>query len=89
MIAGGAKRVWLQMTVGKQFTQMDTNGDGKLTRDEVPMSSAFDAWDREQYGIVTSEQFASSATLNLVLASGLAVQQALEGRTPRNFAIAR
>ncbi len=57
VIAGGAKRVWLQLTVGKQFTQMDSNGDGKLTRDEVPASSPFDAWDHEQHGVVTSEQF--------------------------------
>ena len=57
VIVGGAKRVWLQMTVGWQFTQMESNGDGKLTRDEVPSASSFDAWDREQYGVVTSEQF--------------------------------
>lgn len=57
LIAGGVKRVWLQMTVGKQFSQLDANGDGKLTRDEVPPSSPFDAWDREQYGVVTAKQF--------------------------------
>ncbi|MCL4201635.1 MAG: VCBS repeat-containing protein [Pirellulaceae bacterium] len=57
VIAGGAKRVWLQMTVGKQFTQLDSNGDGKLTHEEVPATSPFNAWDREQYGVVTSEQF--------------------------------
>ena len=57
IIAGAAKRVWLQMTVGKQFTQMDANGDRKLTRDEVPPSLPFDKWDTEKYGIVSSDQF--------------------------------
>jgi len=57
LITGGATRVWLQMTVGKQFSKLDANGDGRLTRDEVPSSSPFDAWDREQYGAVTASQF--------------------------------
>ena len=56
-LAGGAKRVWLQVTVGKQFAKLDSNGDGKITRDEVHPSSPFDAWDHEQHGIVTANQF--------------------------------
>jgi hypothetical protein len=56
-LAAGAKHVWLQVTVGKQFANLDSNGDGKLTRDEVHPSSPFDAWDHEQHGIVTANQF--------------------------------
>jgi hypothetical protein len=54
IVTGGAKRLWREITVGKLFAQFDSNGDGKLTRDEVPPSSPFDAWDREQHGYVTA-----------------------------------
>ena len=35
---------------------MDRNGDGKLTREEVPQTLPFDPWDANQDGVVTLEE---------------------------------
>jgi hypothetical protein len=40
----------------ERFKQLDRNGDGKLTRDEVPSSLPFDEWDTNKDGVVTLDE---------------------------------
>jgi hypothetical protein len=42
--------------VAERFKQLDRNGDGKLTRDEVPQNLPFDQWDTNKDGVVTLEE---------------------------------
>ncbi len=43
------------------FKQMDANGDGKLTKDEMPefMAAGFDAMDKDASGDVSMEEWMS------------------------------
>jgi hypothetical protein len=42
--------------VAERFKQLDRNGDGKLTRDEVPQNLPFGQWDANKDGVVTLEE---------------------------------
>ena len=46
-----------QATLNARFRGRDRNGDGKLTRDEVPQTIPFDQWDANKDGVVTLEEF--------------------------------
>jgi hypothetical protein len=43
-------------SLDERFKQLDKNGDGKLTRDEVPQTMPFDQWDANKDGVVTLEE---------------------------------
>jgi len=42
-----------------QFKQLDRNGDGNLTRDEVPQTMPFEEWDANKDGVVTVGEVAA------------------------------
>jgi hypothetical protein len=42
--------------LAERFKQLDRNGDGKVTRDEVPNMPMFDQWDLNKDGAVTLEE---------------------------------
>lgn len=42
--------------LAERFKQLDRNGDGKITRDEVPNVPMFDPWDLNKAGAVMLEE---------------------------------
>jgi hypothetical protein len=71
-----------QTAVAERFKQLDKNGDGKLTRDEVTDAAAFTAADSDEDGQVTQDEFrrylASRKT-----AESLGNSRPSRGTTPR------
>ncbi|MEZ6128671.1 MAG: hypothetical protein R3C59_08300 [Planctomycetaceae bacterium] len=45
-----ARRVWAQNAVEKRFDQLDRNGDGKITPDELPAAEFFKRLDLDGNG---------------------------------------
>jgi len=42
--------------IEQTFKRMDRNGDGKLTREEVPRAELFDRYDRDKDGVITMDE---------------------------------
>ncbi|MEZ6067146.1 MAG: redoxin family protein [Planctomycetaceae bacterium] len=53
-----ARRVWAQNAVEKRFDQLDRNGDGKVTPDELPAAEFFKRLDLDGNGEITKPEAA-------------------------------
>ncbi len=60
VIGGIAKRVWAQGAVEKRFDQLDKNGDGKITKDELPAAEFFKRLDLDGNGEITKPEAAKA-----------------------------
>lgn len=45
---------------GDPFKKFDKNGDGKVTKEEVPNDAAFERFDKDKDGVITREEFAGA-----------------------------
>jgi Ca2+-binding EF-hand superfamily protein len=55
-----ARRVWAQNAVEKRFDQLDKNGDGKITPDELPAAEFFKRLDLDGNGEITKAEAAKA-----------------------------
>lgn len=55
-VAAVARRAMAQQEIAKRFDQLDVNGDGKLTREELPRAAIFNALDIDGNGVITKEE---------------------------------
>ena len=44
------------MTIAERFKEFDRDGNGRLTREEVPRTLPFDLWDADKDGVVSLEE---------------------------------
>lgn len=55
-----ARRVWAQGTIEKRFDQLDKNGDGRITPDELPVAEFFKRLDLDGNGEITKSEAAKA-----------------------------